>query len=70
MRKKKKKQFTGHCLLANLAVVNFLLHCMVSDESVDEAVLLLSVTENTANGLSVVARVPRRVQHNNSICTY
>ncbi|RMZ96319.1 hypothetical protein BpHYR1_018355 [Brachionus plicatilis] len=56
-----------HCLLAHLSLVDLLLHCVIGNQPVDKAVLGLAVPEDAADGLGVVTRVPRRVQHNHPV---
>ena len=51
-----------HRLLAHLAIINFLFHCVVGNEPIDVTSLLLSVTVHATDSLGIVARIPGRVQ--------
>ena len=54
-------------LLVDLAVVHLLLKRAGSNEAVDAAALLLSVSVHATHSLCVVARVPRCVEQHNAI---
>jgi len=53
-------------LLIYLAVVDILFHCVIGDEPIDKTAAALSIAIDTADGLAVVARVPRSVEHHHT----
>ena len=62
-----KKNPTRHALLAYLSIINLLLHRMIRNQPINEAILLLTVPIDAADRLRIMARIPRSVQNNNSI---
>jgi hypothetical protein len=57
----------GHGLLGYLTIVNLLLHCMIGDETINETVLLLTISKDATHSLSVMTRIPRSIEDNDSI---
>ena len=57
------------CKNANLSVVDLLFEGVVRDEAVDVRDLFLSVSVDPTDGLTVVTRVPRRVENDDAIGT-
>ena len=60
---------TWDALFLDLSVVYLLLHCVVGDETIHEAFLALAVAVDATHRLRVVARVPRRVEHDHAVRT-
>ena len=57
-------------LLVDLPIVDFLLYRVVRDQPVYVRRLALAVPVHPTHRLGVMARVPRGIQHNNTICTH
>ena len=58
---------TGHALLRDLSIVDFSLHGAITDQPIDVTGLCLSVAIDSADGLRVVARIPRHVHHYDTV---
>jgi hypothetical protein len=58
-----------HPLLVYLSVVDLLLEAVVDDEAINETRFSLPVSVHSADGLRVMAGVPRRVQHHDAVRT-
>ena len=56
-------------LLVYLSVVDVLLHRVVGDEPIDETAASLAVAVDAADGLAVMTRVPRGIEHHDSTCS-
>lgn len=63
------QSLTRHPLFGHLSVIDLLLQSEVTDEAVNVAGLSLTVAIHPTHCLGVVTRVPRRVEHNDAVCS-
>lgn len=60
---------TWHALLGDLTVIDLLLKSVIRNQSVNVAWLLLPVAVHSTHSLGIMARVPRSIKHNDSVCS-